>query len=255
MPIPPTRKTEAQKSAKPNKETERLAAVNGIVIPSKVAPGNRPHQGKQVNNDSDAQPVNCNICGRGFSSPSHARPHFAVCVGRNGNPYGVRWDDPYSSSNLANFPVQETHYRSAPCLARTFQYVANFVVSVPLTFQPARLTPREAGSSSDSVPQIMQQNSHELGGFDLTSRFHRSVLPAPPVMVDGEQAMGVLSNAKLLHMLQAWQAVIERGHEAYARTAAGFQDVMFELTERRLIDGNWTWTVSNDQIDQEYVRL
>lgn len=74
-------------------------------------------------------------------------------------------------------------------------------------------------------------------------------------MVDREQAMGVLSNAKLLHMLQAWQAVIDSGNEAYARTAAGFQDVMTELKERRLIDGNWTWTVSNDQIDQEYARL
>ncbi len=107
-----TTTTEAQKFQKPNREAARLAAVNGVVIPSKVAPGNRPNQGKLINYISGAQDSECNICGRGFSSPSHARPHFAVCVGRNGNPYGVKWDDAHSSSNLANFPVREIQVRS-----------------------------------------------------------------------------------------------------------------------------------------------
>ncbi len=74
-------------------------------------------------------------------------------------------------------------------------------------------------------------------------------------MADRDYAMGTVSNAKLLDMLQAWQAVTASGQEAYARNDLGFQDVMTELEERRMIDGNWTWTVSDDQINKTYMRL
>ena len=118
--VPPTRRTEAQRTERPRKDAARLAAVNGVVIPSKVAPGDRPDQGKLINYVPGDQDILCCICGRGFSSPSHVRSHFAVCVCRNGNPYGVKWDDPYSNSNLADFPVREIHVRSIFCSASPF---------------------------------------------------------------------------------------------------------------------------------------
>lgn len=93
--------------------------------------------------------------------------------------------------------------------------------------------------------------------MDLTFRLQGSFLPAPSanVLADREFAMGNSSNATLLDMLQAWQDVVASGQETDARNDPGFQDVMIELEERQLIDGNWTWTVSDDQIDKSYVRL
>lgn len=67
--------------------------------------------------------------------------------------------------------------------------------------------------------------------------------------------MGRLSNVTLLNTLQAWQNTICAGQEAYARNQPGFQDVMTELEERRLVDGNWVWTVNDFQIDKAFVRL
>lgn len=129
------------------------------------------------------------------------------------------------------------------------------VDSEPLTSEPASSSLRALVSTSDNVTQSMQQDSHLSDHLDLTFRHYQGLLPAPPAMADRDYAMGTVSNAKLLDMLQAWQAVIASGQEAYARNDPGFQDVMTELEERRMIDGNWTWTVSDDQINKTYMRL
>jgi len=127
--------------------------------------------------------------------------------------------------------------------------------SKALTSQPASPSLRGPESVLNSIPQNMQQDLGHSDHYDLTSKLHKDSLPVPSTVVYRELTMCVLGNEKLLHMLQAWQAVISSGQEAYARADTGFQDVMTELEERRLIDGNWRWTVNDDQIDKAYVRL
>lgn len=103
--------TSADKAEQSSKDAERLAAVNGVVIPSRVAPGNRPHQGKTRSSFSGIEKYMCNICGRGFQYKNRISNHFPGCVDRNGNPYGLKWDDPYTSSDVTNVLGE---LRSAP---------------------------------------------------------------------------------------------------------------------------------------------
>ena len=73
------------------KAAESLAAVDGVVIPSKVLPGESPHQGNWEENEHTVYP--CSICARKFKQKIHVKSHMTACVKRNGNPNGVRWDD------------------------------------------------------------------------------------------------------------------------------------------------------------------
>ena len=74
------------------RETRNLAAVNGVVIPSKVPSGQLPNQGGKVPVISHSL-YSCSICGRKFVKKHHVKIHMWPCVQRNGNPNGVRWDD------------------------------------------------------------------------------------------------------------------------------------------------------------------
>ena len=76
-----------------------LAAVNGVVIPSRIASGSHPNQGLITGQPPASQDFHCSICNRGFALKDRVRQHFPVCVNRNGNPYGLKWDDPHTSSD------------------------------------------------------------------------------------------------------------------------------------------------------------
>ena len=72
----------------------KLAAVNGFIIPSKRSPGHPPLQGKHPGSGGK-RPMQypCAICSERFGRVYQVQSHFAACVGRNGNPDGVCWDD------------------------------------------------------------------------------------------------------------------------------------------------------------------
>ena len=79
----------------------RLAAVNGVVIPSLLNPGQRPIQTpymrdlkKKASKGRDrGWQKYCLICDDVFNRREHLKVHFVPCVERNGNPHGYRWDD------------------------------------------------------------------------------------------------------------------------------------------------------------------
>ena len=71
-----------------------FAAVNEVVIPSKLPPGESPDQGFWVEKEFNVHP--CSICARRFARKSQVKSHMPACVTRNGNPDGARWDDAWS---------------------------------------------------------------------------------------------------------------------------------------------------------------
>ena len=77
---------------RPETKSRHLAAVNGVVIPSKVPLGQLPDQGREVPDISDLL-YPCSICDRKFAKKASVKNHMWPCVQRNGNPNGVRWDD------------------------------------------------------------------------------------------------------------------------------------------------------------------
>lgn len=70
----------------------RLDAVSGVIVPSKLAPGEKP---KNLQGQARATtPILffCPLCEGGFARKDHMCSHFPACVDRNGNPNGLRWD-------------------------------------------------------------------------------------------------------------------------------------------------------------------
>ena len=84
----------------------RLNACNGVVIPSKLEPGEAPriviHSHRKIPKTGGSK---CPICGGRFTDKGHLQQHFAACVNINGNPDGHYWDD--LVKDLAKDPVED----------------------------------------------------------------------------------------------------------------------------------------------------
>ena len=80
-------------SARTKLFNDKLAAVNGIIIPSKLLPGTLPIKHKSMASPDAHLTMLCPRCKGAFGKRDHVKSHFAACVGRNGNPGGLRWDD------------------------------------------------------------------------------------------------------------------------------------------------------------------
>lgn len=84
-------RTKKQRDDRQANEAQRLNAVNGKVIPSTLAPGQRPQQGEWTEDETTVYP--CSICGMRFKRKYNVKSHMPACVKRNGNPNGAEWDD------------------------------------------------------------------------------------------------------------------------------------------------------------------
>lgn len=80
-------------SERTKKRNDRLSAVNGVVIPSKLAVGQLPYKGPSQAGDSATLNLSCPLCKGLFGKMDHVKSHFPACVDRNGNPDGLRWND------------------------------------------------------------------------------------------------------------------------------------------------------------------
>lgn len=89
-------RTAKQRSEQSNRYHARLAAVNGVEVPSKLAPGETPVR-RNINTSEDYKHP-CPICGRLHKSRNHVQSRFAACVETNGNPTGARWDDAWKET-------------------------------------------------------------------------------------------------------------------------------------------------------------
>ena len=91
---PPQSLSAKKRRAQRKSSHTELDAYNGVIIPSKLEPGEAPVLSKRFN---DQRPRNgrskCPICGERFGQNSHLRQHFVACVRYNGNPDGHYWDD------------------------------------------------------------------------------------------------------------------------------------------------------------------
>ena len=93
-PSRPPRRPSAKKRRSRRNFFADLEACDGVVIPSKLKPGEAPRVIKQSRrNPPDTGGHECPICGERFGLKHHVQQHFAACVNRNGNPDGHHWDD------------------------------------------------------------------------------------------------------------------------------------------------------------------
>lgn len=76
----------------------RLASVNGVVLPSRVSEGEGLYKKRALHSNrrrgNKNSRMTCIICDADCRDQRGLRAHFVVCVERNGNPNGARWDDP-----------------------------------------------------------------------------------------------------------------------------------------------------------------
>ena len=92
-PIPPLRYGPHYVSKRKTKFNNRLNAVNGVVIPSKLPAVKPAHSPPSKPGSSILSQLSCPLCKCSFARRDHIRSHFPACVDRNGNPDGLRWDD------------------------------------------------------------------------------------------------------------------------------------------------------------------
>lgn len=92
-------------SERAKKRNDRLDAVNGIIIPSKLAIGELPKNLKSQASPNTPLHLLCPLCKGAFGKTDHVRSHFPACVDRNGNPSGLRWDDGLPLTNRGPKPT------------------------------------------------------------------------------------------------------------------------------------------------------
>ena len=91
-------RSDAQRAARNATDARQLAAVSGVVIPSKFSQGHLPDQGRWEEDEGKVYP--CSVCDRKFRVKAHVKVHMWPCVKRNGNPNGVCWDDAWKNGAL-----------------------------------------------------------------------------------------------------------------------------------------------------------
>ena len=72
---------------------DKLDAVNGVISASKLGPGQSPQAHTSQAKSGDPLNFTCPLCLGPFGTKAHVKSHFPACVGRNGNPMGLSWDD------------------------------------------------------------------------------------------------------------------------------------------------------------------
>lgn len=123
---------------------EKLAAVNGIVIASKIPQGGQLYKKKPWTarrSDGESKTIMiCSICSSACRDLRQFRNHFVTCVGRNGNPNGARWDDHLTSNDAKNLRPN-------------------------LTYAALRGAVAAAARSSEGIPELGEENRSEKEGL------------------------------------------------------------------------------------------
>lgn len=111
--------------SKPRKQTRQkgsprdlldLYAVNGVVLPSKLKPGQPPIKSpyrlsKLCLGAATVRNQRCPICADCYAKPGHLKGHFPHCVRRNGNPQGYYWNDTLSDERRIGAAIAELYCR------------------------------------------------------------------------------------------------------------------------------------------------
>lgn len=82
----------AKRAARMRRMHSRLNAVNGVVIPSKLAEGQVPVKVRSHTHGNKPLRLFCPRCKGAYAEKSHVKSHFPACVDRNGDPEGLTWD-------------------------------------------------------------------------------------------------------------------------------------------------------------------
>ena len=277
---------------------KRLAKVNGVVIASKIPEGGkvlkpttqRYERYVRTTNRKTKRTRICIICGFDSRGARGLRDHFVVCVERNGNPNGVRWDDALQppampagpvnmqsryKSSLARYPLFKTYLdigsgsQEIQCEGlqpRDYElnngniHVRGQQKSLPDRFDNRHPQPISALSDDGlqlyhpDIPQIDHPSSVHL--YDPHPEYLNPELKCPYLNASEPRIrVDVLTNKTLLSMLQAWQDLIyDRGME-YTLQHPRFQELMKELVERNVISADWTWTVDVEEVDMAFARV
>lgn len=91
----------AKDQARKDKFNRTLEAYSGIIIPSKLLPGEEII--KFVSSSKRGSSL-CAICGGGpFWKATHVKSHFITCVKNHGNPEGANWYDRFAHRGMEIF--------------------------------------------------------------------------------------------------------------------------------------------------------
>ena len=156
----------------------------GIVIPSKLPPGEAP---KQSGLDRPTDPFHCPICDCKFDRYHSVKSHFPSCVKRNGNPEGKYWLDhpslrgwrgPRNNHSLYFLNRDEFYARRGTAPPTPRRRAVNPVESPR---RPKRRVPPEVGSQ-ETEPTIFSATEQEqsLPSGRVLKAYKYTLEPADP---------------------------------------------------------------------------
>lgn len=94
-----------------------LNSVNGVVLPSKLKPGQPPIKAPKwpmrdcARVRTHLRNKECPICGDWFLKTDSVKRHFVNCVGRNGNPQGYYWNGALNNERRIGKELAEMYAR------------------------------------------------------------------------------------------------------------------------------------------------
>ena len=97
-----------KRNEKTQAKYDRLDTVNGVVTPSKLAPDQAPIMRPSRANAGTPLRYVCPLCTARFANSWHVKSHFPGCVGRNGNPDGLRWDHEVGGEDVGESSREES---------------------------------------------------------------------------------------------------------------------------------------------------
>lgn len=248
-------RTAAQRADRNARDARRLAAVSGVVIPSKVPPGHLPNQGRWDQNEMKKKIYPCSICGRRFVQRHQVQVHMAPCVERNGNPNGVRWNDAWKNhasqavsmnahpNGLQGLQLEDAHADDQetedeqPYEHRPADYES-------VTYRPEDHELHDLPSSD-----LQRDQPHLQSDTKLVSSPLGYVMPYDPNL-----RMDHLTNGALLAMGKAWEDAMHRGEKGHSAEHPHFQMIMYELWMRDMIDSNSIWIVNPARVNMFWRR-
>lgn len=162
----------------------KFNAVNGVVTPSMLNPGQLPrkspwastghHTSGRASGTVHAGTKRCPICSDCFSGIGVLKTHFIHCVARNGNPQGYCWNDALNDERRSGRKVAELYCRSNWDVDHGTETSTSDGTSSddPESYEPSESSSDSESTTSGSVavaPSSRHDRNHDTGA-SLRSR-------------------------------------------------------------------------------------
>lgn len=155
----------------------KLNGVNGVVLSSKLKPGQPPietpfgYTKDYARLRMSGRNKCCPVCGDWFQGASKLQPHFVNCVGRNGHPHGHYWDGALSDERRIGRKIAELYYERDENTGTSTDDESSGVDAHTISYKPSESDSQSGASNPDSLastPSLHPDRNDYTGAYPQT---------------------------------------------------------------------------------------